>query len=147
MPDPTLDHHLGLLDRYQSFSAELARLSLLGIGAIGFLVSPANDSGGKAPLLTIDDITRSAIWMTLAGFGISCAAALAHRYWSTDSMAAHTRVLHLSSKDSPDRKEIEKEKKVRKDAFDNSARCLAISSAALCVGALAAAYSLALALQ
>jgi hypothetical protein len=39
LPDKTIDFDLILLQRYQEFSAELLRVSLIGISAIGFVVS------------------------------------------------------------------------------------------------------------
>ncbi len=39
LPNNTFEHDLAVSNKYQSFSTELLRLSLLGIAAIGFLVA------------------------------------------------------------------------------------------------------------
>ena len=39
IPDNTYEHDMAVSNKYQKFSAEVLRLSLLGIAAIGFLLT------------------------------------------------------------------------------------------------------------
>lgn len=83
---------LDLADRYQSFSAELLRLSLVGIAAFGFLAKEIVAPSGKSPPVDPSVLSRllesrGSLSFALAAFAIAAACALAHRYCSTDAVA------------------------------------------------------------
>jgi hypothetical protein len=83
-----------LLDRYQSFSAELLRLAMAGIAAIGFLLSVDATDFGKTIVghVLAGTASRVGIGLSVAAFCIAAAAALAHRYLSADGMHYFIRV-------------------------------------------------------
>lgn len=107
---------LAVLDRYQSFSSELLRLSLLGIAGYGFLLSntvlkPKSDIGPLLPAsawYAIDYLLPLGVVM----FGFSAASALGHRYFSTDCMSHYVRRIRLLKKGTvegrPDHKKTER---------------------------------------
>ncbi len=77
--------------RYINFSAELLRISLLAIGAyltlvLAVLKSPAN----------VGIVTQSLLFpFSIALFGVCSGAALAQRYFATDSLSCQIRFLRL----------------------------------------------------
>jgi hypothetical protein len=92
IPPESLKPDQDLLDRYIKFSEELLRLSLLAIGAVGFLVtnfvlkaSPEQPGTEALALLRV----KLALSAALAFFLVACAAALLHRYFATDGFACH----------------------------------------------------------
>ena len=86
---------LGVLDRYQAFSSEVLRISLLalsGLGALIFKIFFDKDfptSGFQSPFVRIGIMTAS------VAFGVAAAAALLHRYCSSDSMSCQLQLLRL----------------------------------------------------
>ncbi len=75
---------VALLERYQGFSAELLRLSLLGIALLGFFIDK---------VVSQEHFTEnSKFWMLVflgiaaALFACAAASALAHRYYATDGI-------------------------------------------------------------
>jgi hypothetical protein len=92
-------NELDLLDRYQGFSSEILRLSLLGLTALGALVFtllPLKLEAGKVQI----QISAEAKWLLLLSavfFGLASAFSLTHRYCSADSMANHLLVLRLET--------------------------------------------------
>ena len=82
---------LQLVDRYQSFVAELLRLSLLGIAVFGFLYKEMFTDLGPSPLLTIGGVSFTiggvAKILAAAGvflFGLAAVAALLFRFAATE---------------------------------------------------------------
>jgi len=65
-----------VLDRYLAFSTELARLAVLGLGAVGYVLSK-EATKGRSPL---------AVWVAVCAFLIAIAASLAHRYYGPDAL-------------------------------------------------------------
>jgi hypothetical protein len=88
---PAFKHDLDLSDRYQNFSGEILRLSILGIGGIGFLlVNVFLTKGQQRVPLSRDEPVFS--WLAAASLfclGVSAAASLAHRYFATDCLSYH----------------------------------------------------------
>ena len=85
---------LALLDRYQAFSAELVRISLLSLSGLGAIIFRIFfDEKPAAQFQT--SFVKFGIMSSAAAFGIAAAAALLHRYFSSDSMTCHLRVLRL----------------------------------------------------
>lgn len=113
---------VAMLDRYQAFSGELLRVSLLGIGVVGFFAEKLAAALGKSM------IVKGAAWCAVGGFAAAMAFALAHRYFSTDGMFYHLRAVRRESqgKDSNDERED------RNRIFARSGQYLGAS--ALCFG-------------
>jgi len=88
---PAFKHDLDLSDRYQNFSGEILRLSILGVGGIGFLlVNVFLTKGQQRVPLSRDEPVFS--WLAAASLfclGVSAAASLAHRYFATDCLSYH----------------------------------------------------------
>ena len=90
---------LEVLDRYQTFSAELLRLALLGLAGYGFLVAnivvKVQGPTGDYPLLASLPVSRYALIAGAIALLLSALFALNHRYMSTDAVAHHVRRLRL----------------------------------------------------
>lgn len=135
-----------ILDRYQSFSAEILRLSLLGVGVIGFLVTTAVQKTEPCIQRVVSLSSpgvRYLLIVSLGAFGFAAAFALIHRYYSTESMACHLALERLSSGDSG----REEEKKARDIAFQISGFAIAAAPISLVVGATSIAVAFILALS
>ncbi|HYX72783.1 MAG TPA: hypothetical protein VE732_08430 [Nitrososphaera sp.] len=144
LPDNTFEHDLSVLDRYQSFSAELLRLSLTGIAAVGFLIT---STSLKAPLGK--PALEYSLYSSLICFGLSAAFALLHRYFSTDSISYHLNALRRDirqaavverGKKKPirsDAERAEEEKSGRRRLFRLSEWLIYLSGALLWLGAIA----------
>jgi hypothetical protein len=143
--EPKFADHLAILDRYQSFSAEILRLALLAIGVVGFLVTNASKTDGLIQLTSSG--VRAAMSVSLATLALASTLALSHRYWSTESMAAHLRLLHLRSQKPENETAMRAERSARQQAFAISAFSIGGASALLALGALALAVTFGLALQ
>jgi len=89
----TIEHDLAILQRFQEFSAELLRISLLGISAIGFAVSKVLFPEKGQSQLIIPVNIKVFLIISLVFFGISASAALYHRYSSADSLSWHLQAM------------------------------------------------------
>jgi len=85
-----------LLDRYQSYSAELLRIALLTIAVCGFLLKEVYLAPSNCQLLEMLKAQRSTIMIGVYAIAISAALATGHRYFSSDSMACQIRYIRLS---------------------------------------------------
>jgi hypothetical protein len=94
--EPEYKADLEVLDRYQAYSAEVARLAILTIIAFGFLLSFAFHNGGRTQFG--DALLRHKYFLTtgILALGIAVGLALAHRYVSTDSMSVLIRNIRIS---------------------------------------------------
>ena len=82
----TLDD-FSLLDRYQSFSSEVVRLSLVLLGAFGALLTLEKGAGvDMARTLGRDPTARHLCMAGLAALLLAISVALLHRYASSDAM-------------------------------------------------------------
>lgn len=136
IPVEGLKHDWTLLDRYQAFSAELLRMSLAGIAAVGFLVTAL---AGKESLLKIPELPMTSQWgmaVSLVAFGLSAGTALAHRFLSADSMACHISLLRMRLRGRA-KTEVAREKAARDWRLKSSGALLLISGSFLSVGAFA----------
>jgi len=148
---------LAVLDRYQAFSSELLRLSLLGIAGYGFLITnvflkSSGGSGGFAAQVPryVMNIALPAGAVVLA---LSAMTALGHRYFSTDCITHYVRRLRLLKKkddmpeDEPQREIIAKIIDVEEMSLENDLkRCkwlLIASSIFLLLGAAFVAWAFA----
>jgi hypothetical protein len=75
---------LELVDRYQSYVAELLRLSLLGIAVFGFLYKEWFTGLGPIPLLTIGGVAKTLAAFGVLAFGVAAVAALIFRFAATE---------------------------------------------------------------
>jgi hypothetical protein len=127
---------LQLLERYQAYSAELLRLSLAGLGVVGFLIM------NKL-------VTQTAVkaWLTVGIllFGVSSGSALAHRYFSSDGIHYFIKAVRLNGRKSPDEKCIKGEIDNMKKKYRIAWMYLRISCVSLALGAMAIAVGFALA--
>jgi hypothetical protein len=85
---PGYEADFQLLDRYQSFSGEILRLSLAGLAAVGFLLSLDSKAIGQAKIaaLLVEQVPRYFLFVAVAMFVAASAVALAHRGFSSESM-------------------------------------------------------------
>jgi hypothetical protein len=128
-----LKHDLDLHDRYQGFSAEILRISLLGITAIGFLIanvllvlSPKENGAQTTRTINLAAIAPEPFKLfaslSLISFGLASAASLSHRYFAADAMACHLRAVRLFKRGrESDDDEGKKEAGKRKLEFGRSA--------------------------
>jgi hypothetical protein len=145
LPAETIAHDFAILAKFQDYSAELLRLSLLGITAIGVAVSQvllAKSSEMDNALTTLHTV-RWYLYVALALFCVSAAAALYHRYTSADSLAWHLQAMRRyvrgSDKDLP---QANLETQARYRQFKSSQRGLQIAAGCLALGAVAFAAAL-----
>jgi hypothetical protein len=139
--DKTYSNDVIVSDRYQTFSAELLRLSLLGIAGIGFLV---------VNILLKDESRELVKYKSFMGFlsaslvflGLSAASALLHRWLSTDSLAEHLLLIRLEKRKAEgDSERLKKSRKKRKKQFKRSGLTLLLSSLFLWLGAVCLSLS------
>ena len=83
---------LQLVDRYQSFVAELLRLSLLGIAVFGFLytnkIFPGLPSWGES-------IAKYLAIFSIVAFGLSAGFALAFRFYAAEAASKYIEALRF----------------------------------------------------
>jgi hypothetical protein len=96
-----------LADRYQSFTAELLRLSLLGIAIFGFLYKEVflDFDRKKHPLVPIDMLKTIASFSILL-FGICALLALVFRYWSAESTRLYIEGLRFLKAGNQEKAEL-----------------------------------------
>jgi hypothetical protein len=84
-----------IADKYQGFSSELVRLSLLGIAGYGFLFAQLPPESAAAAFL--GELKRSLPLLTtgIICLGVASGAALAHRFFSTDCLTHQVTILRL----------------------------------------------------
>jgi hypothetical protein len=150
-PDP-LKKHFDILDRYQAFSTELSRIALLGVAAVGYLItsSTCKLEPGAVRLIQIETpSTKIALWLSAVLLSVSAGLALFHRYYSTDSMASMIRAQHLINKaaEGLPAAAVEAELEERNRRFKRSGWMLALSSIALCSGAASLAIAFLLSIR
>lgn len=149
LPDGTFSFDLELGDRYQKFSEEVARIALLGLSAIGFLLVSLKGGGekGESLLLRNLDLVQWPLLVALAAFAAAVGSALAHRYYATDSLANHLEGLRRTKRANPGDPDEAREAQVARDvAFLWSGRLLAWAAIFLGAGAVALAVTFSIAL-
>jgi hypothetical protein len=148
LPEDTYKADFQLTDRYQAFSTELIRLSLLGIAGYGFLIA-------NVVLKTDQNLNKlaSQSWMLGAGvifLGLSTALALAYRFFSTGCLAYQISILRTltrldSSHWTAEEREanelrLKRERKEQLRTLRFCHRCLMASAASLIAGAICVVY-------
>lgn len=128
IPKEAFESDLALLDRYQAFSAELVRISLLGVGLVGFFFTKPE---------VRNDLSTIASTVAAGAFAFATALALGHRYFSSDGIHYHLKSLRSTS---------ETERTVREGhrngAYKRSGGFLSASVVSAAVGAVSAAIAL-----
>lgn len=139
--DKTFANDVVISDRYQTFSAELLRLSLLGIAGIGFLVVNVILKDNSRQILNnryfVGFLSASLVFL-----GLSAAGGLLHRYLATDSLAEQLIIVRLEIRNvRGDDARLEKSKNNRRKQFKRSGLSLLFSGAFLWFGAVCLALS------
>jgi hypothetical protein len=154
IPKDEFEADLEVLDRFQAFSAELLRISLLGIAGIGFFVSnillrDRNQTNGQAAFSDAPSLYRVRFYLlaSLICLGISAGCALLHRYFSSDSIAIHLQSLRMDLRQAAgDLERAERIRKKRGRQFWISGKMLGVSAILLWLGSLLLGYAFSLAL-
>lgn len=139
LPERTFEYDVTVSDKYQAFSAELLRLALLGIAAIGFLITNIllkSDSTTAKSSESISTEVKSCVIVSLICLGISAACSLLHRYFASDSIAYHLESLRLDIRQAKgDDNDASSERKGRRWRLKLSGILLLASGALLWLGA------------
>lgn len=137
IPERTIEHDLTLLERFQEFSAELLRVALIGISAIGFVVARLVLPEKDARPIVIPPIPKWLLISSLIALGASAAAALAHRFYAADSMSWHLQAMRRYERNSgSDAEKANSEFRARHQQYKLSGKAIACSAIALGVGAI-----------
>lgn len=143
LPERTIEHDLAIQGRYQEFSAELLRISLIGMGAIGFALSKTVFLDKAAHRPELSDTLLIIVAVALFSFGISAASALIHRFSSVDSVSWHIQSLRRGLRnEAGDAKTAAQDGQTRYRQFRRSRTALRISATALGVASCALAAAL-----
>ena len=138
IPERTIEHDLTLLGRFQEFSAELLRVALIGISAIGFVVARLLFPEKGSPQLSLPTTAKFFLTAALVALTVSAGAALAHRYFAADSMSWHLQAMRRYERNTgSDADTANREFKMRHSLFKWSARSIKYSATALGLGAMA----------
>lgn len=145
IPEGTFEHDVSLLEKYQEFSAELLRLALLGLTAIGLVVSQAVFAQPDESANTLSKLGLVKTWIVAALllFALAVLGALWHRYVSSDSLSWHLQAMRRYARGRP--KDIERadgKAKMRLNRFRQSQWALSVTAIALGLGAAALAGAL-----
>lgn len=101
LPSGTFEHDVAVSDKYQRFSTELLRLSLAGIGGIGFLlVNYLFSPQSRDQFKWLVKNTTFGFWLVLSllFFAVSAGLALFHFYFGADSKSYHLKYLRLEQR-------------------------------------------------
>lgn len=142
IPERTFEHDLAVQERYQAFSAELLRLDLLGISAVGLVVINLMFPQGDASVKNLPLLSDIGLIIGLLCFGISAGAALTHRYCSADSLSWHLSSLRRGirrSEEDATAEDVERHKRYRQ--FKASRTALLVSAIALGIAAAALVFA------
>jgi hypothetical protein len=135
LAEHTVEHDLSVQERYQAFSAELLRISLLGLGVLGVgftnLLFPA-----ATITIEITPVAQLGVATSLLGFAVSAGAALVHRYSSVDSLSWHVQSLRRDVRGAAGDSEAAKIERVRRyKQFVVARNALRVSAVSLGVAA------------
>ena len=123
-------------DRQQTFSAELLRLALLGIGGVGYVASRALAAGPGESNLRIGNAAKWLVLLAAVSFGFSSASALGLRFLSSDLIASQLRIVRLRIRGNAEDAHRARLEEIRRNRRLKLMRPLLLfSSSALTVGA------------
>lgn len=132
---------LALLDRYQGFSTEVLRLSLAGVAVFGFLLERFDARAlGAGP--------RVAASVSIVALVLAAAGSLGHRYYLSDGMFHHLRLLRicllakLEGKDALAERFSQNDREARASRYKRAWLALGVAAALLAVGVVALAVCL-----
>lgn len=136
---------LAVTEKYQSFSSELLRISLIGIASIGFFYEKLATNILFTKQLLFSITIKEMLIISLVLLATSSAFALAHRYYSSDSIsymisslrytkAAQNETLDLGRQNYFKNK-AKKERKSRNQLFNLCKYFLALSAIFMALGA------------
>lgn len=108
---------LELLDRYQGYSSEVARLSLLGMAALGFFAV-------QLPSEQRDPIAGVCLGVAALLFALATACALSHRYHSTDGFYYHLKAARFAEQEPPKTDQALKAAEKRNSIYGHSGKWL-----------------------
>jgi hypothetical protein len=112
------------LDRFHFFSAELLRLSLLGIAVFGFLYEKLfSRMDEQCPTLSFYLSPKWASGISVLLFSFSAAFALAHRYFSTDAAGFYVHGLRINFRISEVDKAQKQDAKEVRASLENELSC------------------------
>jgi hypothetical protein len=94
VPESEYKADLALLDRFQGVSAEIIRLSLLGIGVLGFVLKGIIDAK-PTPTWLKDSCLGILVCVGALLFALSSFAGLLHRYLSADGFYYHIKDIRV----------------------------------------------------
>lgn len=143
LDESTIEHDFTMLDKFQGFSAELLRISLLGIGAIGLGASEILFPSAPNDSYSLHFSVKLMLLISLISFCVSAASALLHRYTSADGMSWHIQAMRRYASNVPE--EIDKAKKEaleRHKQYKLSQRAIRTSSFSLLLGTIFLAISI-----
>jgi hypothetical protein len=121
---------LELVDRYQSFTAELLRLSLLGIAVFGFLYEKIFKGIDPQKFYTNIGVAKNLAAAGVLMFGISAAGALTFRYFATEGIRFYIEALRLKKEDD-DRAQKSLNRRYRQIRICRGAKVIAAVALAL----------------
>ena len=137
---------LAVSEKYQAFSSELLRISLIGIAAIGFFYEKLNTQLLFEKQLLFSITVKEMLHLSLSLLAISSAFALSHRYFSSDCIAymistlRYTNAANNESSDTERKNHFlnnsKKERKKRNRLLKLCKFLLAISGIAMALGAI-----------
>jgi hypothetical protein len=108
---------LEITDRFQAYSAELLRVSIAGVAAVGFFYEKLEKFLDFTQHFWGFFTVKKILIGSLISLATSSALALAHRYLSSDSMAYHLNHIRLAQA-----AESEEGDKVRRECLSTRAR-------------------------
>jgi hypothetical protein len=139
LPAQTFEHDVAVLERYHAYAAEVTRLALLGLTAVGALFVATLPSPEATRALTpVIGPVRWAAGVSLVLLGGSALVALLYHYVSTESLADHLRLcrLQVAEANAPQKSEarVNAADRDRRRNFGASTRLLAAALALLLMG-------------
>lgn len=101
LKEHTIEHDFKMLEKYQEYSAELLRLALIGISAIGFGASKLLFPDSEGNVATVSGYCKAFLAIALIALVVAAACALLHRYASADSMSWHMQAMRRYLTEEP----------------------------------------------
>ncbi|WP_191738034.1 hypothetical protein [Chryseobacterium caseinilyticum] len=129
-----------ILDRYQAFSKELTRISLICIGIMGFLLKKIIFDPPTNNICLVDNFHKlsSMLYGSLFYLIISTACSIFHLYFSSDSLTHIISICRFTENKKYDK--AEKEKSLRDFDFKFCSFLLLTSCSTLIFGVLLGAF-------